>query len=252
MIDPNGDTDYYNSKGKYIGNDGVDNNLIGIVNDKKMLREIKRNAKENNGLITIVNDNSNANNILLNNGSNFFGTFFIDRNVLKAANNVLTKAIESKETREFGQVLQTQEGGGALTQSDIIEGPIYDNSGQAGVDLVGEGNVSIHSHPIQEWWSGEIGTSSSRYHSFNALKPTEEDSKGKGDLPAFAKYDMNIIVGKNGEPVANETEIKNEKGITTGYRREVVPSRGLFINVFDSSGNKKTSISRETATNILK
>jgi len=46
MIDPSGDTDYYNKKGKWIGTDGIDNNAINVATFKKTVKEIKTASKE--------------------------------------------------------------------------------------------------------------------------------------------------------------------------------------------------------------
>lgn len=46
MIDPNGNSDYYSSKGKYLGSDGVEKSDIMIVTNRKVKRQmIKANRK---------------------------------------------------------------------------------------------------------------------------------------------------------------------------------------------------------------
>ncbi|MFW5804538.1 MAG: hypothetical protein ACOCWG_04850 [bacterium] len=236
MVDPLGDTDYYNKRGKYLGTDGDDNNLIGVVSNRKLLRQIKKDVRKH-GIIYTVNDNAEFNNVDIGNGTKFFGTFFVDRDVLNSANDVLTEAINEPMIREYMRIMQTKDGGGAETVfSDI--GSEYTSGSRAEVDFPSGviGDVTIHSHPIKQWLEG----STVRY--FDALEPTKDDGTGKGDLPIFQNYDMNIIVGENGVG-----------GGTLSEKETLIPNaRPRAINFFDKKGNHTETINRKTANKILK
>jgi RHS repeat-associated protein len=54
MVDPKGNTDYYNKKGKWIGTDGIDNGQSKIALEKSTVKTIKQATKQ--GLVISMNE----------------------------------------------------------------------------------------------------------------------------------------------------------------------------------------------------
>ncbi|MBW7869153.1 MAG: hypothetical protein H3C31_12625 [Brumimicrobium sp.] len=174
MIDPNGDTDYYNLRGKKVGSDGKDNGLIGVVHSNKISRQIKR-AK-----FKLVETPAN--------GDKFTGGFIIHK-------DIFSKTVEmaglAKSDRELSTTLDKNLDGG-YSSSPILEGDIVDlnKPNQSASVPVAKGEISIHTHPLG---SGGIGGTSFD----NEPSLFSNNNKYKNDEQMFKEHEMNIIIGNS-------------------------------------------------------
>mgnify|MGYP000500529096 CR=1 FL=1 len=220
FVDPEGETEFY-FRGKWVGTDGKDNGLVGIVKNKDVKKSIIKNTKQ--GL------NFNVDGI--KHGATSGGVFGIHGDVLNEANSTLGKAMSRGENKEFWSVMKSNGDGFSTTHS----GEGKEGSGQAdGFPTNIQSDVSIHSHPTgAKLKEGVMGTSVESYLADQA-SPDDENR-------TFPNFDMNIIVGKQGKA-----------GYTTDPDRNVKvnDTRSSGINVFDSQGNRQISISGSDASNI--
>jgi hypothetical protein len=186
MIDPEGDTDYYSLKGKKIGSDGIDNGLIGVVTWNKVARRIKKGKEA-------LPPNPE-------NGTTFKGGFVIHQDILKMSFLMATEV--AKDDQEFSTTMNPNSSGG-YDDTGIIAGPKVDLSkeNQYATVQVGEGEVSIHSHPLG-YDKTSFNTDPSR---ITPLQPM------KNDEVMFQDHKMNIIVGMSeragGIPGSGSTKV---------------------------------------------
>ena len=222
FIDPMGNTDYY-YKGNYVGTDGVNNNVVGVISDKGLRDKIREGMKQNGKYVIEGIDHGVS-------GDGYFG---INRDVLKKSQSILINALKNGANKEFMSVMENI-GGGSF--SSIFESEGDEGSGtpvKEGDPEPPSGDASIHSHPtgvfdfINEKGEPDIGVSP-------ADKPS---TKGfNNDVKFFKDYDMNIIVGRKGENlIDNNNELRTP---------------GIFI--FDNKSSLKGSISGKDASKILK
>ena len=226
FIDPNGDTEFYNSKGKWVGSDGKNNNLIAVTTNWRVRRKIRRNSRK--GRYSDFGE--------LKNGDTKGGLFVVNKKVLQAADEILDLAYEEDKKnknskREFGKVLIKKD-------NDFISSDIF--IGEGGTIKLPKGNgsgVSIHSHPVGYRYdsrSGKIYASSPR-----ELSPDDESS--------FKEYEMNVVVGNVGE-IINEENIDAYRGSERVIGRET-ESKIVFYN---SSAERIYEMDNETTSRILK
>lgn len=171
FIDPEGKTDFY-FNGKFIGTDGVDNNLIGVVHSKDVKKDIKK------GDFSKLVD--------LKNGTLFTGGFTIDKEVLKVATKIAAQAYSEKgKDREFGTSLTKTEDG--YTQNEVNEGdPVNLDKYDPAHVTIPDGDISIHTHPTG---TGEYGHDNT---------PSTKEGLGEhSDENIFPDYGMNIIIGNS-------------------------------------------------------
>jgi RHS repeat-associated protein len=220
FIDPEGETEFY-FRGKWVGTDGKDNGLVGIVRNKDVKKSIVKSTKQG------LNYNLDG----IQHGSSTGGVFGIHGDVLKEANSTLGNAMSSGQNKEFWSVMKSDGDGFSTTHSGVGK----EGSGQAdGFPTNIQSDVSIHSHPTgTKLKEGVMGTSVESYPADQA-SPDDENS-------TFPNFDMNIIVGKQGKA-----------GYTTDPNGnvQVNDTRSSGINVFDSQGNKQISISGSDASNM--
>jgi RHS repeat-associated protein len=233
FIDPNGDTEFYNSKGVWIGTDNTDNNLIAVTTNGKVLRNIKRNTRK--GRYSDFGE--------LKNGDKTAGLFVVNKTVLKTATEILELAYDESKNNpnsrnEFAKVLKEK-------NNDFVSSGLFNGEGGQ-VDIpIGDGSgVSIHSHPYGVTFEGDVAIASS------PLEPsptrTRLDGSRIGDEIAFKGYEMNIIVG-NIAPVVNEIITDLQRGT------EKVQSRGNepMIVFYNSKTEMLHSMDGGTSTKIL-
>ncbi|RYD50528.1 MAG: hypothetical protein EOP52_13970 [Sphingobacteriales bacterium] len=168
FIDPDGNTEYYFG-GKWVGSDGVKNNLIGLVNSKGVKKAMEKGTyqfpKE------IEHGFSNAD------------LYAIDANVLKVAKQISDLSVGEKgKNREFSTAMNKGEAGYEMDKGGIIEGkPGAANEVVESIHPPGE--INIHSHP-----TGSALIDGSPYSSDGKPSPKDKEHIDKGG--------MFIIVGK--------------------------------------------------------
>ncbi len=188
-IEKEGNTDFY-FNGKYVGTDGVDNGMIGLVRSKEVANTINNNKYDFTLGVTpgISND-----------------FVVIDYNVLKGANEILDLALSIGQTQEFGAEFAKQpDGRYEMTSAGIIEGPEAPLEGEVSgsVDVpTNLGSVSVHSHRTGMGLNGE-------YASSELPSPT--------DISLMPLEDMTIIAGKAGETVIDINDVPHDNRLKSG------------------------------------
>ena len=219
FIDPMGNTDYYYN-GNYVGTDGVDNNVIGVISDKGLSDKIREGMKQNGKYVIEGIDHGVS-------GDGYFG---IDADVLKESYNGLMFQLKPEnKLKSIAKTMHSFNGKFGETSSLTID---Y-NSGKGKAigdnNLQQEDDVSIHSHP-----TGEFDYIDEKGEPDSGVSPADEPSSD--DKPFFKGFDMNIIVGRKGKnPIDNNNESRTP---------------GIFI--FDRNSSFKWSISEKDASKILK
>ncbi len=246
-VDPKGNTDFY-SNGKWIGSDGINNGLMAIVKDRRLATRIKQRMSQ--GLTSFQG--------FMYNGQHTRQFNVIHRDILREANSVLTKAINSKSdlVKEHGAVLDP-----SPFLSSFHKRPVYSKTFETsggtrmvvdGHSLVGGqgmplGHIRIHSHPIGIGPGRTvISGTTARYvggEYKDATKPSPCLSGGVGDMCGDPYYRMNIIVGKNGPYTGTFNQALRKFVITD--------NRPVSINVFSSSSTLLFSINKREADDML-
>lgn len=230
-IDPEGKTEFY-FRGKYVGSDGVNNGVIGIVKDKGVADNINE-ARKNKQDYKIPGMGHNQ---------DIGGVFGVHIDVLRESVHTLSRAMSIEgETREFTSVLKMEQDGFSVVQRG--KGPVGDFGGNFTGNNLPPGDVSIHSHPT----GTDIDPVTGKVRSADASKPTGDKYNSGDKTDVFPNYDMNIIVGKNGDP--SYQRIRDANGNETVEPLDV---RVGAINFFDKKGDSKASITGRQADKILK
>ena len=244
-IDPEGNTDFF-FNGKWIGTDGKENNLIAIVKDKETKNLIWRDYTKKGKFYKKINDE-------LSNGYSNDNVFVVDKDVLNESKKILNKAINEEGIIEYNAVLDKKDDGvGYNVTSENKGGELVVEEGQTfvkGAEFLTEGEVSIHSHPIKSEFLIEKQPNGKYKFTpihYDALVPTPYlNEKMQGDIPAFKKYKMNIIVGKNGD----DFSALLDKDDDTKFQSKS-DNRGLYINFFDLSASLIYTLSQDDANKI--
>lgn len=226
-IDPDGNADiYYN--GKWIGTDGIDDNLVVIAKSSKVKKEVLKNTKKGLHYTGLGLKNGEVN-------SKFKA---LDRNILNESVSVTKKAIKTKgDNREHLAVMEKDSHGNYTTTyrhsppEDIFTAT--DGTKRTRGGELPEGDVSIHSHPI-----GLIPNSDGTFGYHRAEVPSPTDDHGDGDVGVFEDYELNIITGSVGVP---------KKDSRTG---EYI-IRAIRIILFNSHSEEKMRINYGNAAKIV-
>jgi len=171
-IDPDGNTDFY-FNGKKVGSDGIDNGMIGVVHNKTIAKEMKKQQYDYSG--NIGNPD---------NGDVFKGGFIIHYDILKKSTEVFERAITDGQERELSTTMDKTEDGRNYVATPIVIGERAEK-GKASVP-VGKGEISIHSHPL--------GTPDNT--SFD-VTPSLRGESNTPDEDMFPDHDMNIVLGNS-------------------------------------------------------
>jgi RHS repeat-associated protein len=221
FIDPEGNTDYYNSSGKWIGTDGNTNGINAMVTHSKVERKISRVSKK---------------------GKNFKaelpnGAFFKlpGNEVLMATVKVFEEQGKPHGIDESGGLhevatffdcngLQSDylHGDDVLDADDVKRGDnhVMGHETPAGFE---SGLVSIHSHPTRTViYPNIIG--GDHYFGSDASNPS------KFDKDVFKLYDLNIIVGKTGLPKTEQIQENFGNMTRTYYKESFRPDNAHFFN----------------------
>ncbi len=226
FIDPAGNTDFY-YKGNWIGTDGKKDNLIAIVRDRKVKKEITSYTKRGSDFLAGI----------LDNGDIQAGFFVIHYDILSEANKNLNKALDpAGHFKEFSSSLVEIGSGYHVTSRQ--EGQVIDLLRQdRATTQIGKGDVSIHSHLI-----GTV-MDNRRPVGMSAEASTYEQARDESDEVTFRDYKMNLIVGKEGVPEAYQI---GDGPINISERKNI-------INVYGSnlSNGKIGTIYQNEIGNIL-
>ena len=223
FVDPEGKTEFY-SNGKWIGTDGVDNNLVAKVTDRKVRRAIIKSTTQGlNYEAQSINTAAESKN----------GMFLINKDVLNYSNEMLKLSLsQNGQVGEFGNTMSKN--GDNYTPTGIMR---YDIGRSVTIPL--KGVVSIHSHP-----TGMLKDDEGKDYYSSASEPSMDKPGEPADESSFKSYETNIIVGKNGKV----TYTTDEKGNKTFDESGRYPA----INVFDKNTNKLGTVTGEEADKMIK
>jgi RHS repeat-associated protein len=220
--------DYYNDDGRKIGTDGVSDGRKAVVKDSDQVKAIKKADKS--GGTTALSDVSSAvvlpSDTALNESLNV-----LDRTVKNGG-----KSEESSIVMNDGAVLGGEKGPEAQYGKDTYASATLPNlpDGKTPADA----EATIHSHPTKaEVVNGSV-------YSGNATEPTAGKN---GDLPTFAQYKTNIIVGPLGQATA-----KQGISTSTGKMETNVNSAPLGISIYSGNNPKPVlDLSKKAVERIL-
>ena len=185
FIDPDGNTEFF-FNGKWIGNDGVDNNIIAVVESRKLKRQINSATKNGQNYTKLGNIENGTKSDTK--GKKFWA---INKDVLQKANEVLDWSLDKGKDRER-TVTMNQDNNDLSkynTNEDLIGPKINWDMPYNNGPGVNPSEISFHNHP-----TGAIINRSGNAASFSADNPSDNGHDDK----FFTNFKMNIIVGLNG------------------------------------------------------
>jgi RHS repeat-associated protein len=234
IIDPNGETDFYNQGGDWIGTDGNEatSGEIKIITDRKVLKQIEKTS----------NKGENYTNELPN------GTFYKlpEKKVLDAIVAVFD-ASQKDVIGDNGNVIAKggeHESGTTFdnngNQTPIVNGPQMNKNTSAEINLPEYGTISIHAHIME--------TAENRLH--NKTNANEYGPSTK-DISSFINFTSNIIIQPNAnleiytDPLTKEKKAAPRKWVVSTYTAKVEKVNGAskpvatLVNETDYSAIKK-------------
>jgi RHS repeat-associated protein len=229
FIDPDGrmelpPTDLYNTNGKKIGTDGVNNGFKMVVTDKDEAKHIA-NTK----------GNTNLNNVKS-------GVTLPSDATLKESLNVLDRTIANGGLKEEvsivmnnGTVVKGQTGPLPTIKNNIQTAPSSLPNLPLGTTLA-DVEATIHSHPTTVQQVEDI------------IYPQSANSPSMGqdaDQTTFRQFKTNIIVGPLGTINANDVT-RNPNGTLN------IPKRPNGAVIYDANSTPKLQLERRAIINILK
>jgi RHS repeat-associated protein len=232
IIDPTGETDYYNKAGEWIGTDGTSNNLQRVVIDNKIEKDIKKVSRKGKDYkITVPNES-------------FYE--LPNKEVLTAIKKTYEETQKDVKDAE-GNIIKRLGYYEAATTFDLNDKqtPILIGEEPKSSEKVAEvqglpspGKISIHTHPTAE---REVITAEEK----SIVSSVAEPSMGKGrDEEAFKNYELNIIVGYD-VPAEERLEY-----LASGATVVKDVERTLVVNFFDKSCKQLFSITYEALNRI--
>jgi len=227
FIDPQGNTDYYNTDGIWIGSNGVTDGDKKMVNSSDVVKAITKASKKGNVYVTEIPNAS-----LTELPSKTVATAIV--NTYSASLLPTPTDIEGgrHETATFinadGKSSGILHGTDILDENDVqnkyvvvhVEGPIVPKDFQSG-------QVSIHTHPTNIPETINDGVANKQYVFSDAGKPSAND------LNTFKGFTTNIIIGKSGE-------IKSEK--VSDFQRDAsgnIISSYTYTKIVDNRGDER-------------
>jgi RHS repeat-associated protein len=234
IIDPNGETDFYNQSGDWIGTDGDEKTSgeLKIITDRKVFKQIEKTSKKGENYINELPN----------------GTFYKlpEKKVLDAIvavfdasqNDVIGyngKVIAKGGEHESGTTFDNNG-----NQTPLVNGPQMNKNTSADVDLPKFGTISIHAHIM--------ATTENMLHNYtnaNGYGPSLQD------ISSFTNFTSNIIIQPNAnfefhtDPLTGEKkEVKREWVVST-YTAKVENASGeskpvaTLVNETDYNSVKK-------------
>jgi hypothetical protein len=229
FIDPDGrmavdvipPTDLYNTKGKKIGTDGVDNGVKMVVTDNKEARQISR-TKGNVDLSTVQS-----------------GVTLPSDATLTESLNVLDRTIANGGLKEESSIVMND---GTVVQGETGSMPTIVNGEQVAKATLpdlpagatpSDAEATIHSHPTTVQQAG------------NMIYPQEATAPSGTDRGTFSQYNRNIIVGPLGTV--------NPNNVTTNPNGTFnIPNRRNGAVIYDRNTTELLKLRRSVIQNILK
>jgi RHS repeat-associated protein len=233
-VDPNGDTEYYNKSGKWIGTDGNINDKSRIVvTDKSIRKEILTNTKQGLYYEKAIETDSKIE--------------VPEDFILQASLDVFdrTKGKTEYDPSRPGILPDTrggahEEGALILKNNEVVHLPHGSAKGKDGkkrsITMLGkdklgkqvgikDARVTIHSHPFSFKAIGDIVAKSPATPSGKINEPN-----GKGDINVWERHDdhldYNIIVGKSKKGAVEKKDGKYED------------KRSDVLNIFNNHGEE--------------
>ncbi len=202
-IDPLGNADFYNLKGKYIGWDGNDNGQNMIVLDKTTAKSIKQQTRENKTSALTTEQLQNCTPVPSNE---------TEAKLVKVYTNT-----EAAGVMESGFVGGDDKAGNP-TASSVYNGTDAGNNGNEDVpkfnpgkgnsEVTGTVKYNVHSHPYVIKYQ-TVGQS----YAIGADQPSPSDneySKKSVNADILLSYETNTL-GENGEGVTEDDFSKEDK-----------------------------------------
>ena len=229
FIDPDGrmavdvlpPTDLYNTKGKKIGTDGVDNGVKIVVTDKKEARQISK-IKGNVDLNTVQS-----------------GVTLPSDAVLQESVNVLDRTIANGGLKEESSIVMND---GTVVQGQTGSMPTIVNGVQTATATLpnlptgttpADAEATIHSHPTTVQQVG------------NTIYPQSANRPSPTDGGTFSQYNRNVIVGPLG--TVNPNNVTSNPNGTLN-----IPNRPNGAVIYDRNTTPLLELTRKSIKNILK
>ncbi len=229
FIDPDGrmavdvipPTDLYNTSGKKIGTDGVDNGVKMVVTDNKEARQISK-TKGNVNLSTVQS-----------------GVTLSSDATLQESVNVLDRTVANGGLREESLIVMND---GTVVQGQTGSLPTIVNGVQTATASLpnlpagttpADAEATIHSHPTTVQQVG------------NMIYPQSANTPSGTDRGTFSQYNTNIIVGPLGTVNPNNVTT-NPNGTLNVLNR----TNGAII--YDRNTTPRLELTRKAIQNIIK
>jgi RHS repeat-associated protein len=226
FIDPEGNTDYYNNSGKWIGTDGITNGVNAIVTSYKIEKSIKRTSRRGkeykaelpNGsfnklstievLVAIV--------IAFDEQGKPYGE---DQRGGLHEVAVYFDATGCQSPYLHGEDVLTVEKAQHAQGEDIT---IYGPAPPEGFE---EGKVSIHSHLTETVKYFNILMNEETVYGPSASEPSEGY-----DTESFKNYDLNVIVGKEGKAELERVDDLTANTVRPKLQVKYRPDKAFFFD----------------------
>ena len=214
----------------------MDNNVIAVVESRKLKRQIKRATRHNKNFTELGNiENGTKSDVKKR---RFWA---INRDILEKANEALDWALDKGKVVEK-TVTMNEDKGNKYIEKENRDGPIVNwELIYANGPSVKPADISIHNHPT----GSAINTRG------NAVSGNASEPSGEGhDDNFFKNFKMNIIVGLSGYATTGYVP----KGRTGDLTPVVIDSRDQegIINVWGNDINSKIgSLTGDKAKKIL-
>jgi hypothetical protein len=232
LVDPLGSTDFYNTKGNWIGTDGQDNSVKRIVTNSKIAKDVKRLALKGKPYIKELP------NTAFNEAPS--------KNVLDAIKYTYEVSIIPTALDPVGDKHEASTrfdaSGNRETVIGIRPSELWSCNTDAGIDrgrhCIISGPVSIHTHPI-----GLI-------HCNSADVVIDGNRPSVDDKVTFTNFQLNIIIGRDGDPkalttttVVDQSKVTSGGAATTATVEKTIDNRPLNVYFFDKNSTSLWSIS---------
>ncbi|HWY37982.1 MAG TPA: hypothetical protein VNY73_05450 [Bacteroidia bacterium] len=215
QIDPNGNTDYYNSKGHWLGTDGIDNGETRLVLKKSTAKVIKKATKEN----MVISMNENYYRDIVNP---------LSPNEIKAGEKAYKDT--EKDGKEHGYAAGKTPNGDVVTEEEKAGASDKINPYDAIRKVKSDGNENLydaHTHPdsytVTNGGSGVVAS---------VPEPSPDDGTGNGDLPVRDKNEKEYGYSRPSLVLGYEQSFKKDPNTGDVTRTDDTRTVGFY----DSKG----------------
>ena len=227
FTDPSGSTEFFYN-GKWIGTDGVNNNLLAKVTDVKLKKEILSFSNQGQYVQFMTRTNAAADVPAYTDGTPM-GYLTVNRDVLSYLYKVLDETLASKEIKvgEYSTYMNRNENG------NFIPGPLEYREGRRS-QKIPSSDISIHSH-LTGVFDVVDQNGNPAIEIFSADDPSEQDVN-----ELFPNNRINVIYGLNGQNVDPQTKKDNrsQDGSINFYDQILEPKRHNTERMGTIGGNE--------------